>query len=160
MSAGADGPGSAPPLIVSGALIIPYKYALGESASRFYVDLRDHRRLMAVRCSSCSRTYMPPVATCIDCFAANTEWIEVGPAGVVTTYTVDHRDLTMQPHPAPVIYALIRLDGADTDLLHLLGEVEPSAVQMGMRVRAVFSEARDGNILDIQHFVPDGAPKD
>ncbi len=80
---------SASPLIVSGALIIPYRYALGQVASRFYVELRDHQRLVAIRCEDCGKAYMPPVATCIDCFTVTTEWTEVGPAGVVRTYTVD-----------------------------------------------------------------------
>jgi uncharacterized protein len=70
---------------------------------------------------------------------------------------VVRRELRIHPRPAPLIYALIRLDGADTDLLHLLGGVSPEEVRIGMRVRAVFRDDRHGNILDIEHFAPEGA---
>ena len=42
----------------------------------------------------------------------------------------------------PVIWALIKLDGADTALLHYLDEVKPEDVKIGMRVKAVFADER------------------
>lgn len=147
-----------PPVIVQGALIIPYRYALGQTASRFYIELRDHRRLMATQCHDCGKTYLPPVSTCLECATDDMEWREVGSSGVVTTYTVDRRELSIQPgERGAKIYALVRLDGADTDLFHLLGGLSPGDVRIGMRVRAVFRGKRQGNILDIQHFTPEDA---
>ena len=65
----------------------------------------------------------------------------VGPEGEVTTWTIS----------GDRAFALVKLDGADTALLHLfLG----SKVQTGMRVRARFSENRKGQITDIQGFEP------
>jgi len=54
----------------------------------------------------------------------------------------------------PLIYGLIRLDGADTNFVHLLGEIDPAAIEIGMRVEAVFKEERGGSILDIAYFKP------
>lgn len=142
------------PLIVEGALIIPYSYALGTVASRFYTELRDHARLLATRCSACGKVYLPPVATCLHCFSLLTDWTRLAPRGIVTAYTVVRRQLTIHPKPTPLIYAVIRLDGADTGLVHLLDEVRPEDVRIGMKVRAVFREKREGNILDIDHFKP------
>lgn len=142
------------PIIVEGALIIPYRYALGTVASRFYTELRDHARLLATRCSTCGKVYMPPVATCLDCFSLLTDWTQLAPRGTVSAYTVVRRQLTIHPKPAPLIYAIIRLDGADTGLVHLLDEVRPEDVHVGLKVRAVFREKREGTILDIDHFKP------
>lgn len=50
------------------------------------------------------------------------------------------------------VLALIRLDGADTALVHRIGET--SAPCVGLRVIAVFAETRAGSILDIAYFKP------
>ena len=56
--------------------------------------------------------------------------------------------------PSPTLYALLRLDGADTALLHRLLDVEPDAVRSGMRVTAVLEQRRQGQITDIAGFRP------
>jgi uncharacterized OB-fold protein len=54
----------------------------------------------------------------------------------------------------PLVYGIIQLDGADTGLVHMLGEVEPEQLRIGMRVQAVFKEERVASILDIKYFKP------
>jgi len=67
--------------------------------------------------------------------------VPVGPEGEVTTWTIS----------GDRAFALVKLDGADTAILHyILG----SKVRTGMRVRAQFSEVRKGHIMDIQGFEP------
>jgi len=41
-------------------------------------------------------------------------------------------------------------------IMHLLGEVAPDDVKIGMRVKAVWKppEEREGSILDIKYFKP------
>ena len=63
----------------------------------------------------------------------------------------------MHPLDEPQLPAVIRLDGAsDGGFLHLLGEVAPDDVRIGMEVEAVWkpAEERAGSILDIAHFRP------
>ena len=55
-------------------------------------------------------------------------------------------------------WALIRLDGADSAMLHAVAAGDESAMQSGMRVRARWREERAGLITDIECFVPDGGP--
>jgi uncharacterized OB-fold protein len=40
--------------------------------------------------------------------------------------------------------------------MHLLGEVDPQQVEIGMKVQAVWkpAEEREGSILDIKYFKP------
>jgi hypothetical protein len=54
----------------------------------------------------------------------------------------------------PIVYGIIQLDGADTGFVHMLGEVDPEQLRVGMRVQAVFKKEREGNILDIKYFKP------
>jgi hypothetical protein len=51
---------------------------------------------------------------------------------------------------------VIAIDGSDGGFLHTLGEVEPDAVTIGMKVEAVWRPMgeRTGSILDIAYFRP------
>uniref|UniRef100_UPI00352559D4 OB-fold domain-containing protein n=1 Tax=Streptomyces sanglieri TaxID=193460 RepID=UPI00352559D4 len=58
----------------------------------------------------------------------------------------------------PFAWVLVRLDGADTALLHALDAPGPEAVHTGMRVRIRWAAERTGAITDIACFEPyDGA---
>jgi uncharacterized OB-fold protein len=58
----------------------------------------------------------------------------------------------------PEIPAVIEIDGASPmhGIMHMLGEVEPDKVYIGMRVKAVWKpeESREGSITDILYFKP------
>ena len=64
----------------------------------------------------------------------------------------------MQRHSEPQIPAVIEIDGASKGLgiLHLISEIEPRKVRIGMRVKAVWKpvEERQGAITDIKYFKP------
>lgn len=146
------------PYVAEGRLAMPYRYFPGPVATRFFQELRDGQRILGIRCPQCNTVYVPPVSTCGRCFEGLEEWVEVGRGGVLQSFTMTHYTLPIHPAPAPLIHGLVRLDGADTGLLHLLGEAEYATLRIGMRVEAVFREKRVGNILDIQYFRPVGRP--
>jgi uncharacterized OB-fold protein len=85
--------------------------------------------------------------------------VEVGPAGVVTTWAWTSSPTADQPLQRPFAWALVKLDGADTALLHVVDAGSPDAVSSGMRVTARFRPAaeRVGHVKDIECFVPEGA---
>jgi hypothetical protein len=142
------------PYVAEGRLAMPYRYFPGPVATRFFLALRDEARILGIRCPQCRMVYVPPEPTCGRCFSKLEEWVEVGKEGILQGYTITHYSLPVHPAPAPVIYGLIRLDRADTALLHLLGQVDADDLKIGMRVEAVFRMERRGNILDIEHFRP------
>jgi hypothetical protein len=81
--------------------------------------------------------------------------VELGDTGTLLTYTVVRYSVpSIQPMQPPFAYGIIKLDRADTGIAHLLGEVEPDDIKVGMRVQAVFKEKREGNMLDIKYFKP------
>jgi hypothetical protein len=63
------------------------------------------------------------------------------------------------PADLPVTYGLVRLDGADTVLLHVVLDVGDEPLEIGRRVEAVLRpvEDRTGSILDIEGFRPERA---
>jgi len=141
--------------VVEGKMALPYQYFAGAVGSRFIVALRDEKKILGVRCQKCEKTFFPPRQTCERCFsdlAGN--WVELQPTGEVTNFTVIHYAEPYQPKEPPYVLALIRLDGADTPVAHILDCGDAANARTGMRVRAVFAEERKDNILGISHFEP------
>ncbi|MBN2158378.1 MAG: Zn-ribbon domain-containing OB-fold protein [Spirochaetes bacterium] len=144
------------PMVYESMINIPYSWWAGDTASRFFISLRDEKKIIATRCMTCGKTYLPPRKSCPACFTGDTEWVDVSDEGTLLSFTVARRQFASIPRElkAPVIWGLVKLDGADTALLHYLGDVKPEDVSIGMRVKAVFAEERKGTIRDISHFRP------
>jgi len=142
------------PFTIPGWIIAPYKYTVGPVASKFFTELRDNKRILGIRCPECNRVLVPPRSTCSRCFSKLEEWVEVDTKGTLLTYTITHYSLPIHPADPPFVYGIVQLEGADTGLTHLIGEVDWQDLRIGMRVQAVFKEERQGNILDIKYFRP------
>lgn len=132
-----------------------YNWWLGEIGSRFYRELRDRCTIWGLKCSRCQKIYVPPKENCPQCFSQMKEWVEVGNTGTVTTFTVVRYAVpNIQPEEPPFVLAKIHLDGAESGFIHMIGEVDLHTLKIGMRVKAVFREQREGNLLDIRYFKP------
>ncbi len=142
--------------IYHGQIYIPNTYSAGAIGSRFLIALRDKKRIMGTRCPTCNRVYVPARSICKDCYGQLDELVEVSDKGTLLTYTVCNQPNPVQPVEPPVVYGIIQLDGADTGFVHMLGEVDPEQIRIGMRVQAVFKEEREASILDIKYFKPLG----
>jgi len=142
------------PIVVHQELKVPYRYSMGAAASKFFIEMRDQKRILGIRCPKCSVVFVPPRSSCGRCFSPLEEWVEVSDRGTLQTYTIVHYPTAVQPIPPPFIYGVIKLDGADTGLGHLVSETNFESLRIGMRVQAVFKEERAGNMLDIKYFKP------
>jgi uncharacterized OB-fold protein len=140
--------------IYHGQIYIPNTYAAGAVGSQFLIALRDKKKIMGMRCPTCNRVYVPARSVCKDCFGQLDEWVEVSDKGTLLTYTVCQQSSRVQPVEPPIVYGIIQLDGADTGIVHMLGEVDLEQLRIGMRVQAVFKEKREASILDIKYFKP------
>jgi uncharacterized OB-fold protein len=146
-------------VVIPGRWDLAFRHTAGRFASRFFRELRE-KRIMAVRCSRCWRVLMPPRPFCERCFVPLEEWVEVGQQGTLEAFTICYARFTGLPKP-PYCLILVKLDGADSALQHLLGEVKlgdvrqaTQHIQIGMRLEAVWQGERRGRIEDIKHFRP------
>lgn len=152
--------GSDDPEILSATaeLEFPYQHSTGPVIGRFLTALRDEQRLYGIECRACHLVLVPPQDYCEVCGASVADpasapaWRAVGPGGTLTTFAVVRRPQAIHPLPAPFAYALVRLDGADTDLLHIVRAADYATLRAGLRVRPVWKAERQGTILDISHF--------
>ncbi len=81
--------------------------------------------------------------------------VELGTSGVLTSFAVVHKPLPAHPKQEPFAFVLVKLDGADTAMTHIVMADDLSALRTGMRVKAVFADERIGFITDIDHFAPE-----
>ena len=142
-------------IVFPGKVNLPFSYSAGRTASRFFVELRDNEKIMGKRCPQCRRVIVPAQLFCREGFVETDEWVEVSPQGTLISFTVVYRKEPHHPTDTPFAYGIIQLDGADTSMVHILGEVDPADIKHGMRLCAIFKENRVGNILDISHFKPE-----
>jgi len=142
--------------VYHGQINIPNTYSAGAVGSRFLIELRDNKRIMGTRCPKCNLVYVPARSVCRDCFGQLSEWVEVSNKGTLLSHAIARQPTPVQPVPPPIIYGIIQLDGADTGIVHMLGEIDPTQLRLGMKVRAVFKpkKERAASILDIKYFKP------
>jgi uncharacterized OB-fold protein/acyl dehydratase len=141
--------------VVEGKLALPYQYFAGRTGSRFLIALRDEKKIKGLRCEKCKKVFVPPRSTCERCFSDISEnWVELKDTGTVTGFTVVRYAEPHQPAKAPYILALIKLDGADTAIPHIVKSIPISQMRVGLRVKAVFAKKTTSTIMDIDHFRP------
>ena len=139
---------------LSAPLVIGFDYtrSLGPVLGRFMTGLRD-RRVLGSRTAD-GRIHVPPLEYDPVTHAPVTELVDVRPTGTVASWTWTDRPLDGQPLTRPFGWALIRLDGADTALLHAVDAGERARMHTGMRVQVRWAAERIGHIRDIECFEP------
>jgi uncharacterized protein len=151
---GAEDPAnpSAQPLSAPHRLEFPYRRSVGPVLGRFLAGLREGR-IEGVRTRD-GRVLVPPQEYDPQTAEALDEWAAVGPGGVVVSWAWIAEPLPKQPLDRPFAWALVRLDGADTAMLHAVDAGSEAAMRTGMRVTARWRPERTGEIRDIECFVP------
>ncbi|MFE1440327.1 Zn-ribbon domain-containing OB-fold protein [Streptomyces sp. NPDC058739] len=147
------------PEVLKAPLVVdfPFTRSLGPVQSAFLTGLRE-RVVLGVRTGD-GRVLVPPVEYDPATAEELRDLVEVAPTGTVTTWAWNPAPRRGQPLATPFAWVLVRLDGADTALLHALDAPGPDAVRTGMRVRVRWSGRRTGAITDIACFEEaDGGP--
>jgi uncharacterized OB-fold protein len=128
--------------------------SVGATGTTFLKAIRDEKKIMGIKCPSCGKVYVPPRSHCPTCFSRMSEWVDLSGKGTLSSYTVVRYEEPYLPKPVPFAYGVIQMDGADTGMAHILGEVDLDKIKVGMRLEPVFKDEREGSILDIDYFKP------
>jgi len=134
-----------------------YAYDMGFAVSRYLMGLKEGK-IVGIRCHKCGRILVPPRSFCEQCYVPIEDFIELSGRGKVNTFSISYVKWDASRIEKPEIPAVIELEGASpgVGILHVLGEVDPKDVHVGMQVEAVFKEEKDrkGEITDILYFRP------
>jgi uncharacterized protein len=142
-------------LHASHRLEYPYSRSVGPVIGAFLTGLRDGT-LLGVKGSN-DVVIVPPTEYDPATGDDTGEMVEVGPGGVVESWAWVSHPLPKHPLSRPFAWALIRLDGADTAMLHVVDSGGPDALATGDRVTVRFrpTAERIGAMADIEAFVPE-----
>ena len=142
------------PLIIE----YPFTRTVGPVQSAFLTGLRE-QVVLGIRRSD-GTVMVPPVEYDPDTAEELDELVEVRPTGTVTSWAWEPRPDPRQPLDRPFAWALVRLDGADTPMLHVVDAGDIGSIATGTRVRIRWAEEREGAITDIACFEPadEGGP--
>jgi uncharacterized protein len=129
-----------------------YRRSTGPVIGRFLGGLRDGK-IFGARTAS-GKVIVPPAEYDPETGEATGDFVEVSASGTVTTWAWVATPRPNQPLDKPFALALVKLDGADTAMLHAVDAPE-SQMKIGMRVRARWKSERVGGIGDIACFEVD-----
>lgn len=136
---------------------VRYAWDAGVAMGRFLKELA-RGRLIGRSCPQCRRVLVPPRMFCESCFCATDSWVPLEDTGKVVTFSRCYITWDMVKLEEPQMPAVVAIDGAapGMGIMHLLGDVDPDALEIGMRVQAVWKPAkeRSGAITDIAYFRP------
>jgi uncharacterized OB-fold protein len=137
---------------------LEFIYTPGEAATKFLRAV-GQKRLIGARAPG-GKVYVPPRGADPQLGKPTTEEVELAHVGTVTSFCVVNVAFYGSQMELPYTSALIKLDGADQPIMHLLQEVATDDVRIGMRVEAVWvPDDEIGETLEsIKHFRPTGEP--
>ena len=143
-----------PPLSAPLTLSFDYTRSVGPTLSKFFTALREHR-VLGVRGSD-GRVHVPPAEYDPVTYQPLGEMVPVSAVGTVVSWTWQAEPLEGQPLDRPFAWALIKLDGADTPLIHAVDAGEPEGIRTGARVHVHWADEPVGAITDIAYFALGG----
>jgi hypothetical protein len=130
-----------------------YKHSTGETVGRFFAGLKEQKKIWGQRVSG-QGVVVPPLGYSeVDGSDAG-EWVAVKDTGIVTAVAVVHHPIEgLHPFSTPFAFVLVRLDGADTAMAHVVRD-SVDKLKVGARVQAEWApdDQRQGTIRDIACF--------
>ena len=127
-----------------------YKRSSGPVMSKFFEAL-GKQKILGTK-SNAGKVFSPAAEFDPETNEPLKEMVEVGPGGVVESFSwienPQHHHLIKEPFA----FALIKLDGADTSMLHMVTDCKESDLSIGTRVQATWSETHEQRITDIKFF--------
>lgn len=135
----------------------PYRRSLGPVLGAFMTGLTE-QKIIGIR--SGERVIVPPLEWEPSTGAQLAhDFVEVGPAGTVQSWTWVSKATEQHPLDHPFAFALVKLDGADTGFIHAVDAGSIDAMSTGMRVAPRWKAERIGHITDIDAFIPGETPE-
>ncbi len=128
---------------------VPQFYRPDPLLQRMLAELAN-RRILGSRIAATGRVMFPPQSICEVSFEETDELVEVGPGGVLRTFTIVHTK--WGGREVPYIIAFVQFDGANTATAGFLRNVSTEAAGslslIGARCRAVFKDEPVGDWSD------------
>lgn len=133
-----------------------YKNRVGHALEQYINGLKD-KKILGVKCPTCKKVYVPPRTVCGKCHKPVDQMTELDPQGVLKNFTVAHVTIVngeIKNAPQPYIIGMIKLNGASSLLSAIIKVASVSDVKTGIKVKAVWKDATQGDYNDLMYFEP------
>ncbi|MFT5481587.1 MAG: putative OB-fold protein [Halieaceae bacterium] len=129
-----------------------YTRSTGPIVGRFLGALKN-KRVLGIRGSD-GAVIVPPMEYDPVTAEALSEFVPVADRGTVTTWSWVKHPREKHLLDRPFAWAMIKLDGADVPMLHMVDAGEESLMFTGMSVQVRWADETRGHITDISCFEP------
>jgi uncharacterized protein len=129
----------------------PFRRTTGPVMGAFFTALREGR-IIGIEDTE-GNVVVPPVEYDPRTGESLTKLVPVADEGEVVVWSWNDRVREGQPFDRPFAWAMVRLDGADTPMLHAV-DAPREQLRTGLRVKARFAEERTGTLADLLCFEP------
>lgn len=140
------------PLAAKHVLEFDYTRSLGPTLAAFFEGLAQ-RKIVGAKTAD-GRVIVPPTPHDPDTGDDTVGLVDLPGSGVVTTWAWVSKPRPRHPLQSPFAWALVRIDGADTAMLHAVDAGDESKMSSGMQVKARWAAEPKGSILDLECFEP------
>ncbi|KAA3633285.1 MAG: Zn-ribbon domain-containing OB-fold protein [Proteobacteria bacterium] len=122
--------------------------------NREYFDACSEGKLLGQRCTRCGKIHCPPAGMCACSLSAEFESVHLVGTGAIYTFSVIHRP----PGPefseqVPYVLGVVELDEGPR-LVSNIVELDPSEIEIGLRVAVRFEPCAD-NLILVPVFAPE-----
>ena len=128
-----------------------YKRSSGPVMSKFFEGL-SQKKILGTK-SKAQKVFAPAAEYDPHTREALTELVEVGPGGTIASWSWVNKPRSHHLLQSPFAFALIKLDGADTAMLHMIFDCDESDLGVGKKVLPVWSDNPTESITDINYFI-------
>jgi uncharacterized protein len=142
------------PMEARQSLEFPYTHSTGPVIGRFLAGLKEQGVIWGRRTKGLGVVVPPLGYSELDGGNDEDAWVQVADRGVVTAFAKVRQPLEgLHPCATPFAFVLIKLEGADTPMPHIVTE-GLDRLKVGSRVVATWKpvEERIGSIKDIANF--------
>lgn len=144
-------------IVTPSTIEIQHTASLPEST---FLRALEQGKLLGARTGETGKVYFPPKEANPATGLELDNFVELPDKGTVTTFAIINIPFAGQRIKPPYVAAYVLLDGADIPFLHLVTEIDPADVRMGLRVQAVWKPKEEWGlgIDNIDYFRPTGEP--
>ena len=146
-------PGTVEPMYQGQVMEFPYKHSTGETVGRFLAGLKEQKTIWGQRVAG-QGVVVPPMGYSELDGRGGGEWVAVQATGVIPAAAIVREPIArLHPFEQPFAFVLVKLDGADTALAHVVRD-DLGRVKVGARVQADWRPdgERIGSVRDIAAF--------
>ncbi|MCC7515986.1 MAG: OB-fold domain-containing protein [Pseudomonadales bacterium] len=129
-----------------------YTRSTGPVIGAFLTGLRDGK-LVGIKGSN-GKVICPPTEYDPQTSEELSELVDLPSTGTVTTWSWINQPHAKHVLTKPFAWALIKIDGSDTAMLHKVDAGSESAMKTGMKVKVRWAAERRGFMTDIECFEP------